>query len=191
MRKHATIGQKLSVSFGVVLVLAGLLTVSSVDTLRRLGGLLDTVVNENAKSADLADSIRVRLREMKEYSTSTQFSYSVDKVLQVNSSKAHNARSLGGCSVCHAFGTPAENRAGFAKLAQQASHDAELLTPLIHSESSKAALTTIRGSIQEWQADFDRYIELISAGNFADGHALVKDTMAPLKDKIEAATNQL
>lgn len=191
MRKRLTIGQKLSSSFGVVLILAGMLTVSSVDTAKRLGGLLDREVNENAKSADLTASIRLRLREMKEFSTATQFSYSVGQVLEVNSSRAHNARSMADCSVCHAFGSPAENRDGFAKLAQKAVHDADQLAPLVHSGSSQAALATIRGAIQQWQASFERYLELVAEGDFAAGHALVKDDMTPLMDKIDAAASQL
>lgn len=191
MRKRLTIGQKLSLSFGVVLVLAGLFTLSSVDTARRLGGLLDTQVNENAKSADLTASIRLRLREMKEFSASTQFAYSVGKVLQVNSSPMHNARMLGDCAVCHAFGSASENRDGFAKLAQQVEHDAGQLAPLIHSGPSQAALAAIRGAIQEWQSTFERYLELVSAGDFNAGHALVKDTMSPLMDQIDAAAANL
>jgi methyl-accepting chemotaxis protein len=191
LRRHFTIGQKLSVSFGVVLVLTGLLTYSSVDTVRRLGGLLDTEVNENARIVDLITSIKLRLREMKTFSTSTQFSFTMGKILEVNSSQSHNARTLGECSVCHAFGSAEENRQDFAKLAQQASANAAQLLPLIHSQQAQAALETIRGAIQEWQGSFERYLELVSAGDFAGGHGLVKDNMTPLMDKIEGAANQL
>jgi hypothetical protein len=92
LRKRLTVGRKLAVSFAIVLALTGLLTYSSVDIARRLGGLLDTEVNENAKMVDSITSIKLRLREMKDFSTTTQFSYSMGKVLEVNASKSHRAQ---------------------------------------------------------------------------------------------------
>ncbi len=169
MRKRLTIGQKLSISFGVVLALTGLLTYSSLDTARRLGGLLDTEVNDHAKIADLITSIKLALREMKEFSTSTQFAYSVGKVLAVNSSKAHNARSMGECSVCHAFGSPQENRASFDKLAQQASAETDQLLPLVRGEQARAAVGTIRGAIQEWRGMFRALPRTGCGGRFRRG----------------------
>jgi len=191
LRKHLTVGQKLFVSFGVVLVLTGLLVYSSLDTVGRLGGLLDTEVNENARIVDLTNSIKLQLREMKDFSISTQFSYTMGNVLEVNSSRKHDAASMPQCSICHAFGSAQDNRQGFAKLAGEASASAAQLAPLIHSPEARAALGTIQGAIQQWQASFGRYLELVSGGNFADGHALVKDDMTPLVDKIDAAAAQL
>ena len=191
MHKRLTVGQKLSISFGIVLFLTALLTYSSVDTARRLGALLDTEVNDHARTADLIADIKVELREMKEYSTSTQFAYSVGKVLQVNASKEHNARGMGECSVCHAFGSPQENRAGFEKLAGRAVAEADQLAPLVGSEQGRSAVTVIRGSVQEWQGMFRHYLELVTAGDFAAGHELVKGGMSPLMDSIDQAANQL
>ncbi len=190
MRKRLTVGQKLSVSFGIVFALTGLLTYSSVQTARRLGGLLDTEVNENARIADLISAIKLQLREMKEFSTSAQFAFAVSNVLEVNSSRAHNARTMGACSVCHQFGSVQENGQGFAELAQKASGEADQLLPLVHDEQARSALATIRGGIQEWQHTFQHYLELISTGNFADAHELVKGSMEPLRDQIDAAANQ-
>jgi methyl-accepting chemotaxis protein len=191
LRKPLTIGQKLSISFGAVLVLTGLLTYSSVDTGRRLGTLLDTEVNENARVAELVTSIKLQLREMMDYSRSTQFAYAVDKVLEVNASQSHNARTMAACSVCHAFGSVQENRDGFGKLAQKALIDVDQLAPLVHSEQERGGLGAIRGAIQEWQGTFQRYLELVSAGDYAAGHELRRDKMASLLEQIEAAANQL
>jgi methyl-accepting chemotaxis protein len=191
LRTHLTVGGKLFLSFGIVLALAGLLTYSSVYTAKRLGGLLDTEVNENAKIAELTSAIKLQLRDLKEFSTSTQFSFAVGKILEVNSSRSHNAHTMGDCSVCHAFGAVEENQKDFAKLAQQAAGNADRLAPLIHTEQSRAALGTIHSSIEEWQSMFGRYLQLVSSGDFASGHALVKDDMTPLMDKIDTAANQL
>jgi methyl-accepting chemotaxis protein len=189
--RHLTIGQKLSASFGVVLVLTALLTFWSLQTARELGGLLESEVHENAKSADLTAAIRLRLREMKDFSTSTQFAYAVGKVLQVNSSRSHNARSMGNCSICHTSGSAEESRQDFAKLAQQALAGADQLAPLVHTEQARTVLGTIRSGVEEWQADFGRYLELASTGDFAGAHALIKDNISPLLDKIDEAATQL
>jgi methyl-accepting chemotaxis protein/methyl-accepting chemotaxis protein-1 (serine sensor receptor) len=191
VRKRLTVGQKLSLSFGVVLGLTALLTYSSVDTAQRLGGLLDTEVNENANIADLIAAIKLDLRDMKDFSISAQFSYSMGKILAVNSSESHNARNIGECSVCHAFGSVEENRQGFAKLAQQASANADQLLPLVHDKEGREVLATIRGSIQDWESMFQRYLELISTGDFAGGHGLVQGSMVPLMQKMDAAANLL
>ncbi len=191
MRKRFTIGQKLSASFGVVLALTALLMFSSVETARQLGGLLDREVNENAKSADLTAAIRLRLRDMKDFSTSTQFAYSVSKVLQVNSSRSNNVRTLGDCAVCHQLSSAGESRQDFGKLAEGAAASVEQLTLLIHTEQAKASLATIRAGIAEWQSDYEQYLQLTSKGDFAAAHALIKDNISPLMDKIDAAANQL
>jgi methyl-accepting chemotaxis protein len=191
MRQRFTIGQKLSASFGVVFALTALLMFSSVETGRQLGGLLDREVNENAKSADLTAAIRLRLREMNDFSTSTQFAYAVSKVLQVNSSGSHNARELGDCAVCHQLSSSAESRENFAKLAQDAAAKVEQLAPLIHGEQAQASLGVIRAGIAEWQSDYEQYLQLTAKDDFATAHALIKDTIAPLMDKIDAAANQL
>ncbi len=191
LRKRLTVSQKLSINFGVILGLTGLLTYSSVDTVRRLGGMLDREVNENARMADLIGSIKLRIREMKEFSTATQFSYAADKILQVNSSHAHNAGSMPECSVCHAFGSAQEKREDFAKLAEQAARDADELLPLVDKDETRAGLQTIRGSIAEWQQAFEHYLELVSSGDFTGGHGLVVDSMGPLLEKIDAAAGQI
>jgi methyl-accepting chemotaxis protein len=191
LRKRLTVGQKLSVSFGIVLVLTALLMYSSVDTARRLGGLLDTEVNENAKIVDLISSIKLQLREMKHFSISTQFSYAMGNVLQVNSSKLHNARTMGDCAACHAFGSVEENRQDFRKLAQQATKDSDQLLPLVHSAQARAGAAAIRNAIQQWQGTFERYLELVSKGDYAGGHQIIQDSTAPLMEKIDAAANQL
>jgi methyl-accepting chemotaxis protein len=191
LRKRLTACQTLLVNFGVILALTGLLTYSSVDTMRRLGGLLDREVNGNARVADLIGSIRLRIREMREFSFNTQFSYSVGKVLEVNSSHDHNASSMGECSVCHAFGSAQEQQADFAKLAEGAARDADELLPLVHSDQTRGILQAIRGSIKEWQQAFRHYLELVSSGDFAGGHELVVGSMAPLLEKIDAGAGQL
>lgn len=191
MKRHLTVGQKLTASFGLVLALAGLLTYASVYTGRRLGGVLDSEVNRNSRIVDLTTSIKLRLREMRDYSMSVQFAYVVDKVLVVNSSHSHNARDLGDCANCHAFGSVEENQAGFVKLAAKALADVDQLMPLVYDERERTALADIRSAVQQWQTAFERYLQLVKAGDFAAGHTLRIQEMATLVEKIDGAANRL
>jgi hypothetical protein len=102
MSKNLTIGRKLAASFGVVIVLAGLLSYSSLATVKRLGGKLKIAVNEDASSADLGE-IKLDLRTMKERSTQTQFSYTISNVLKVNPCEHDHLGGLENCASCHAL----------------------------------------------------------------------------------------
>ncbi len=187
--RRLSVCQQLAMSFGVVLILTGLLTWSSLDTIRRLGGMLGTAVNEDARVADLIGSVKLKLHEMKELSTATQFSYSVSHVVKVKETKT--TEGLGECSTCHAFGAAEDHRQDFAKLAAAASKDADELQPLLHSDRSRRAAQTIRGAIDEWHQRFDQYLVLVSKGDFAAGHGLVTDRMVPLLEQVDKAAGEL
>lgn len=191
MKHRLTVGQKLAANFGVVFALTGILTYSSIYTAGHLGGLLNVEVNQNARIVDLTDSVKLRLRDMKDFSRLAQFAYVSEHVLEVNSSNSHNAKNLGSCSTCHVFGSKDENRDGFSKIAQQAATDADQLLALVKSEEARSAVTSIRDGVQEWQRLFDRYLDLVSTGNFADAHGLVREDMVGLLDRIDKAASQL
>ena len=186
-----TIGRKLALSFGVVLLLVGLLSYSSLATVRRLGGILNSTVNQEAQVADLISAIKVDLREMKETSTATQFSYAVSHVLQVQSGEVDKVNALGDCASCHAFGEAAEHQTGFTKLADQATAHADELAPLIHREKARAAVESIRGAITDWRKIFDQYLGLTGKGDFPSAHALITDQMEPLLERVDQATKDL
>ena len=83
-----TVGRKLGACFGAVAILTCLLSLSSLETVRRLGGMLDRAVNENAKTANLIGAIRLDLHEIKEASTKAQFAYALSGVLRVDPTKS-------------------------------------------------------------------------------------------------------
>jgi hypothetical protein len=93
LRKQLTVGHKLAISFSVVLVLVCILTYSSFDTVRRLGGMLDIAVNEDAKILELTGAIKLDLREMKEFATAAQFSYAVSSVLKMDSGQSTSLKT--------------------------------------------------------------------------------------------------
>ncbi len=191
MRRHLTVGHKLACSFGIVLVLMAILAYCSFDTVRRLGGMLDLAVNRDARTVDLIGAIKLQLREMKELSTATQFSYAVSSVLKVDSYQVASVRTLGECSSCHAFGAPDQHRRNFAKLASQASQYVNELLPLVDSSQQRNALDTIRNAIGDWQQLFGQYLSLTAKGDFSAAHALVTDRMEPLLQVVNRAAGQL
>ena len=191
MRKHLNVGHKLAISFGVVLALLLALTYSSFDTVRRLGGMLDTAVNTDAQTADLIGAIKLQLREMKEVSTATQFSYAVSSVLNVDSRQLASVRALGECSTCHAFGAADGHRRDFSKLAAQGTSYADELLPLVHSAQARNALAVMREAMGQWEQIFGQYLALAAKGDFAGGHALVTDRMEPLLEVVDRAARQL
>ena len=189
-KKHLAIGQKLAISFGIVLLLACLLSYTSLETVRRLGGTLDVAVNEDAKTSDLVGAIKLELHQMKEESTSTQFAYAVSGVLTMNSHN-NSARSLGECSSCHTVGAADDRRKNFAALANHATVLANELRPLVHSQRASAALDVITGAIGEWKQLFGDFVDLVSKNDFARGHAVVTDKMEPLLQRVGKATDTL
>jgi len=186
-----SVGSKLAMSFGVVLLLIGVFSYSSFDTVRRLGGMLDVGINEDVKIVDLMGAIQLQLREMKELSTATQFSYALSGVLKVDTARTCSGQGLGSCSTCHAFGSAEAHRADFAKLADRASRYTDELLPLVHSEKARSALRTIQNAIGEWSEIFGHYLEFAAKGDFDSAHALITDRMDPLTQVVSQATKQL
>jgi methyl-accepting chemotaxis protein len=191
LRNPMTVGRKLALSFGIVLALSCLLGYSSLETVRRLGGILDTAVNENAKTADLVGSVQLQLHEMKAVAVASQFSYAVSSVLKLDASQAKAVRSLGDCASCHAFGAGEEYRHSFGTLADRAAALLNELRPLVHSEKARSSLETIGQAIGTWRQIFDKYVDFASKGEFASGHALVTDQMEPLLDRVSVAAQAL
>lgn len=191
MRRELTLGKKLAISFGVISALMFAVTYSSFDTVRRLGGMLNLSVNEDAKIVDLIGAVKLRLHEMDEISKSTQFSYAISAVLKVDSPQISNVRSLGECSLCHAFGSADVRRQNFATVAGQALGSVDQLLPLVHDEQARRPLETIRSAIRQWSDQFAAYLGFAEKNDFAGAHALVTDKMTPLVGVVDQAAKQL
>jgi len=186
-----TVGKKLAISFGTLLGVSALLGYSSLETVRRLGGMLDTEVNENARTADLISAIKLQLHEMKVLATATPFSYAVSRVLKVDARQAKTVETLGECASCHAFGEAGQHRQGFAALADRANALFNEVRPLVHSEKARSSLAVIGPAINEWRQIFDQYLDFAAKDEFASGHALVTDKMEPLLDRVNGAAQAL
>jgi methyl-accepting chemotaxis protein len=186
-----TVGKKLAISFGILLGVTCLLGYSSLETVRRLGGMLDTEVNENAKTADLTTSVKFQLHEMKELATATQFSYAVSSVLKLDAQHAKTTEALGECATCHAFGDAGQHRQSFATLADRAAAIIAELRPLVHSEKARGSVDVIGQTIGQWRQIFEQYLDFASKDDFSSGHALVTDKMEPLLARIDDAAHAL
>jgi hypothetical protein len=191
VRKNWSIGQKLAVSLGVVLALTCLLTITSFDTARRLGSMLDRALNENAKMGELIGAIRFDLQQIKGFSTTTQFAYAISGLLKVDVAQEKSLNGLSECGSCHSFGSGETQRREFAELTAAAARHAEALAPLVGSDQARGALETIRGAIGEWQGLFDQFLALAAKKDFGAGHALITDRLEPLLARTEKATQVL
>ena len=186
-----TVGKKLAISFGTLLGVTCLLGYSSLETVRRLGGMLDTEVNENAKTTDLIGSIKLQLREMKELAKATQFSYAVSSVLKLDAHQTKTAETLGECGACHAFGDAGQHRRSFSALADRAAAMTAELRPLVHSEKTRGSVDVIGQAIGQWRQIFEQYLAYAAKDDFPSGHALVTDKMEPLLASIREAAHVL
>ena len=191
MQRRVTVGQKLAVSFGLVLVLTFGLSYSSLATIARLGGALDRAMNENARTANLIGAVRLDLHEMKESSTATQFAYAVSGVLKVDSGKSGTLETLGECSSCHSLSAAADRRKSFEALADRAVSHLNELRPLVPGQRANRSLEDIGRAIGDWRGLFAEYLRLSSKGDFADSHALVMDKMEPLVERVDEAATAL
>lgn len=187
MLKNATLAQKLGICFGVVFVLAALVCATALATVGRLGGMLGTAVNQDAKAADLIGAVQLDLHAMKELSTSTQFSYVAGNVLKVDATHEAGLGTFRECASCHTFGAAEEHRQNFAKLADRAAADSAELMPLLASDQARSSLTLIRSAIEDWRGVFDQFLSAASKADFATAHALVTDRMEPLLDQVHKA----
>src|ERR1022692_2950821 len=91
------ISTKLLISFGVVLMLALVLSYSLLRAVAKLGSSLDTAVNANAKKLQLAGEIRMGFEEMRAEGTKIEIS-------QINMAIGRldlRGGELAGCSACH------------------------------------------------------------------------------------------
>ena len=179
------------ISFGIMLGLTCLLSYSALETVRRLGGILDTAVNEDSKAAHLVGTIKVRLQEMKEQTTQTQFAYTVSRVLTLAHAHAKAAQALGECASCHAFGAAEEQQRSFAAVADKALAQYNVLRPLIHTDKGRRALQVIGEGIAEWKNLFAQYLGHATRDDFAQSHALVTDRMEPLLGQVLQAAQVL
>ncbi len=186
-----TVGKKLAISFGILLGVTCLLGYTSLETVRRLGGMLDTEVNENAKTADLIGSVKIQLREMKELAKATQFSYAVSSVLKLDAHQSKTAETLGECATCHAFGDAGQHRRSFGTLADRATGLTAQLRPLVNSEKARNSVNVIAQAIGEWRQIFEQYLGFATKDDFPSGHALVTDKMEPLLASINDAAHVL
>lgn len=186
-----TVGKKLAICFGILLGMTCLLGYSSLETVRRLGGMLNTEVNENAKTVDLIDAIKLHLRDMKEMAKATQFSYAVSSVLKLDSSHGKIAQNLGECASCHAFDSVDEHRKSFAELADRAAALSAELRPLVHSDKARDSVNAVGNGIGQWHQVFDQYLDFTAKNDFPSAHGLVTDKMEPLLASIDAAAHVL
>jgi len=186
-----TIARRLALSFGVILAVLCVSSVTAFRCVNTLTGLLAVAWTKNTPAADLLGRVRSDLLEMKAESRRTQFSWAVENLLEVDARRPAAKDVPGNCADCHQFGSANERRQTFSALVAAADADLRKLGDVVVSSDARKQLQDLQAGIHEWQRIFDQYLDFTSRQSFNEGHSLVMGDMEALLTRISESTGQL
>lgn len=185
MLRRLTIGKKLSIGVGALLVLLTVVSVFSMRVISTLGSKLDEAIDTTGKQLELAGEIRAAFQDLRNRSARSQLSYAIADL------EARSKDGQGACSSCHAPAAGAEtNREVEAAGAALRRRCAELRRYVTHEDARKA-LDTFDQSVSEWVADAREYENLASNHRFDDAHSVLRDRMFPIVGQVDNAAATL
>ena len=157
MLSRMTIGKKLGISFGALMLLVAGLAAAAWFTVNKLGEELDTAVNRTGPKLDYSNAVG-RL------------------IAQVAAS--NRAAMLGYVNQDHAFAEKQrEALTGFRKILDERVKD---IRPLLVTAEGVRALHSIEDSLAKYDAAISQYLALGKSGKFAEALAMMDATLAPL-----------
>jgi len=162
MKRNATVGQKLGVTFATLVLLTLALGGATLYIVSALGGSLDEAVNRATKRMDLVQAMGKRAQEVVASTRGAQLDY-------VNSNAA---------------GVDAHRRQMDAALARLNEQVAEL-RPLLATAADQQALDTIGHSVASWATLSHQYLEAGSNKEFAAADGLMRQSMLPVVNVLE------
>ncbi|MCX6629581.1 MAG: methyl-accepting chemotaxis protein [Candidatus Solibacter sp.] len=165
MRSQMTIGKKLMLSFGGMLVVVLGLAYSSLSSISSLGAELREVVSLEAKKLDLTGQLPRDLTDMDAAQRSAGWRASVN------------------------------DPAGLEKYNQQfnsayarAANDLQEIHPLLQDDAERQSAEATLGTLNAWQAGFREFLQTSAAGKDAQTIAsFVEGTLVPLMDRNDTA----
>lgn len=168
MRSQMTIGKKMMLLFGGLLLLQFALGYLAFSTVERLGGLLDEAVNATAVKADLVGAMRARLQEMIACVRGAQLAH-----LNDDEEKAAALRQ--------------QFDAAHRRVAEQLRE----IQPLLRTDAGKEATAIIERGLSEFVPLGVEYPELAKQKKSAEAHELMKKRMTPVIGQMEEAAAAL
>ncbi len=165
---HFTIGKKLAVTSGAMLLAAIGLAVSSLYSIGKLGEELDTAVTKTAKKILLAEELRGDFFKMRTSQRGVML-YSVESVPE----KVQRSRQE--------FETLHAN-------AEQLMRD---LKPLLVTEQAKRAVSVLQSELRNVSSFFDQLVAASAAGKHQDALKIGVEHMGPSFDTLDKSVGEV
>jgi methyl-accepting chemotaxis protein len=154
-----TIGRRLTASFLAMLALTMVLSFSALNTIGRLGGLLDLSTTQTSKKIGTLNELRPAISEMRRY----QFLYTYAK---------------------DATGAEASKQ-GFSRTAVEVEAAIALVRPLLVTEADREQIGLIETGLSSSRSYFQEIVAACSAGKPDEGFSLVVSKAVPLTDEMQ------
>ena len=174
-----SLGKKLAVSCGAIVVVGLALSCCSWNAIRTLGEMLDRAANTAAKKMDLVAEIRNRVQDLEDHAKRTQLAHAIHKL---------EAGGSAGCSSCHGTEAQDSDQHEFEALGARVLEKIAALRPLIDDSEGRAALDHLETGVQGWVASYNDYLRKFAASDFAGAHDVITAKMLPLVESLDRST---
>jgi methyl-accepting chemotaxis protein len=188
--RNLTVGQRTLLCFGAMLTL--LLVVSGFwrASVLELGGSLDEAVNRTARKLRLAGDLRTEFKTMWADARGAQFSL-VIALLNEKDAKGKDDSVSAGCLACHSDGMRDDGHKRFLAGGARLRGELAELRKLEPSESEAKLLDEIALAVSDWEAMYNRYLDLAAADKYDEGHDMMVEQIAPLLEKADGSVAAL
>ncbi|MCX6594444.1 MAG: methyl-accepting chemotaxis protein [Acidobacteria bacterium] len=156
-----TIGKKLGISLGALMLLVVGLAGASWFTVSSLGEELDTAVNRTAPKLDYSNAVGRRIAQV---------------------AAANRAAMLGYMN--HDLAFAARQRQALVEFRQILDERLKDIRPLLITAEGRGALDAIEGNLAKYDVAVQQYLELGKAEKFVEAQAMMDGTLAPLVNGI-------
>ncbi|MFN7992821.1 MAG: methyl-accepting chemotaxis protein [Bryobacteraceae bacterium] len=163
-----TIGRKLSICFGVTLTIGLALSILGRNSIRTLGAMQDSLVEEDIKQLNLAHEISLGAEQLR----SAQRGFVLD-------SYAKKASGL------------EENKQAFQKVRAEIEKKIVDLRGLVDSDRERQAADSAQAALREWPSVFDEIVRRCSSGDVPGGDKIEDERGTQLADALDKAGNDL
>src|SRR5579871_2584633 len=180
-----TIGRKLSLGLGALVLSLLLLSYSWLAAISTLGDFLNAAVHGTAKKLELIQTAREAFDALKDESSREQVAYTI---LQMeHQAGANSSQSAMACSSCHSPRTVDDSMRATEAAVGTVRAQTWQLRRLITDDTGKTALATLDAGAANWLIYSKQYLALSSQKQFDGAHAILRDKMLPIVDDIDKA----
>jgi methyl-accepting chemotaxis protein len=168
MKSQMTIGKKMMLAFGGLLLLQFALGYVALSNVGRLGGLLGEAVDATAVKLDLAGALRARLQEMIAAVRGAQLAF-------INDDEA-KARA---------------QQQQFEAARRRVGEQIAEIRPLLRTEAGREALAAIESAMNQFVPLAGQYVEYARQKKSGEAHKLMNDSIMPVLQQMETAAGAL